>query len=162
MPEAASRITPGPHGAKHNGDYVHRSYACRPRARCGANRFRPVSGPRGVDFDRLLELLIEHQVLFFRTNRSRAGADPLCRHFGSLHVHPIYPVTARAARDHGDRHSHRLPAGQRQLAHRCDFSQTPRSRESLRPNDCRASAETRSGRAAPRPTRHSPSRCGAC
>jgi taurine dioxygenase len=43
--------------------------------------------------DRLVELLVEHQILFFR----RQPLTPqqqyrFARHFGELHIHPIYPV----------------------------------------------------------------------
>ncbi len=45
------------------------------------------------DIARLSELLVEHQVLFFRgqplTPRAQAR---FAAHFGTLHVHPIYPV----------------------------------------------------------------------
>src|SRR6202011_74412 len=43
--------------------------------------------------DRLGELLVEHQILFFR--RQPLTPEQQCRfaaRFGELHVHPIYPV----------------------------------------------------------------------
>src|SRR5579863_7697578 len=43
--------------------------------------------------DRLNELLVEHQILFFRNQP--VTPQQQCRfaaRFGSLHVHPIYPV----------------------------------------------------------------------
>jgi taurine dioxygenase len=43
--------------------------------------------------DRLGELLVEHQILFFR--RQPLTPQQQCRfaaHFGELHIHPIYPV----------------------------------------------------------------------
>src|SRR5450755_3650012 len=43
--------------------------------------------------DRLGELLVEHQILFFR--RQPLTPEQQCRfaaHFGELHIHPIYPV----------------------------------------------------------------------
>jgi taurine dioxygenase len=47
----------------------------------------------GATVKRLDELLVEHQVLFFRNQpiTPHAQADFAAR-FGSLHVHPIYPV----------------------------------------------------------------------
>jgi taurine dioxygenase len=47
----------------------------------------------GATVNRLNELLVEHQVLFFRNQpiTPHAQAD-LAARFGSLHVHPIYPV----------------------------------------------------------------------
>jgi taurine dioxygenase len=45
------------------------------------------------DVDQLGQLLVEHQVLFFR--RQNLGPQQQCRfaaRFGKLHVHPIYPV----------------------------------------------------------------------
>jgi taurine dioxygenase len=46
-----------------------------------------------ADFDRLQELLIEHQVLFFRDHPITPQAQArFAAHFGSLHIHPIYPV----------------------------------------------------------------------
>src|ERR1700681_4211475 len=50
--------------------------------------------PRSV-IDRLGELMVEHQVLFFRnqpiTPQEQRDIDD---HFGTLHIHPIYPVVA--------------------------------------------------------------------
>lgn len=46
-----------------------------------------------ADIARLQELLIEHQVLFFRDQAISPQAQArFAAHFGSLHVHPIYPV----------------------------------------------------------------------
>jgi taurine dioxygenase len=43
--------------------------------------------------DRLGELLVEHQVLFFRNQPITPEAQrDFAAHFGSLHIHPIYPV----------------------------------------------------------------------
>jgi taurine dioxygenase len=43
--------------------------------------------------DRLGELLVEHQVLFFRNQPITPEAQRnFAAHFGSLHIHPIYPV----------------------------------------------------------------------
>jgi len=43
--------------------------------------------------DRLSDLLVEHQVLFFRNQPITPHAQcSFARRFGSLHVHPIYPV----------------------------------------------------------------------
>jgi taurine dioxygenase len=48
--------------------------------------------PQAV-IDRLSELLIEHQVLFFRDQPITPQAQArFAARFGSLHVHPIYPV----------------------------------------------------------------------
>ncbi len=48
--------------------------------------------PQSV-IDRLNELLIEHQVLFFRDQPITPQAQArFAAHFGTLHVHPIYPV----------------------------------------------------------------------
>jgi taurine dioxygenase len=45
------------------------------------------------DIDRLGELLIEHQALFFRQQPISPQAQArFAARFGSLHVHPIYPV----------------------------------------------------------------------
>jgi taurine dioxygenase len=45
--------------------------------------------------DELGELLVEHQVLFFRNQPISPHAQcAFARRFGSLHVHPIYPVMA--------------------------------------------------------------------
>ena len=50
-------------------------------------------GTEPADIERLLELLIEHQVLFFRDHPITPEAQArFAAHFGSLHVHPIYPV----------------------------------------------------------------------
>ncbi len=48
--------------------------------------------PRSV-IDRLGELMVEHQVLFFRNQpiTPREQRD-FAAHFGTLHIHPIYPV----------------------------------------------------------------------
>ncbi|HEX4153750.1 MAG TPA: taurine dioxygenase [Steroidobacteraceae bacterium] len=46
-----------------------------------------------ADVGRLQELLIEHQVLFFRDQPITPPAQlRFAAHFGSLHIHPIYPV----------------------------------------------------------------------
>jgi taurine dioxygenase len=52
----------------------------------------------GATVSRLNELLVEHQVLFFRNQpiTPHAQADFAAR-FGSLHVHPIYPVLPELA-----------------------------------------------------------------
>jgi taurine dioxygenase len=43
--------------------------------------------------ERLGELLVEHQVLFFRNQPITPQAQArFAAHFGSLHIHPIYPV----------------------------------------------------------------------
>jgi taurine dioxygenase len=69
--------------------------------------------------DRLGELLVEHQILFFRRPATHpAAAVPICGRFGELHIHPIYPVLPELPEimvidTHG-----RFSARQRQLAHR--------------------------------------------
>lgn len=46
-----------------------------------------------AEIGRLQELLIEHQVLFFRDQPITPHAQArFAAHFGSLHIHPIYPV----------------------------------------------------------------------
>ncbi|MEA3134567.1 MAG: taurine dioxygenase, partial [Gammaproteobacteria bacterium] len=48
--------------------------------------------PQSV-IDRLGDLLVEHQVLFFRNQPITADAQRnFAARFGSLHIHPIYPV----------------------------------------------------------------------
>jgi taurine dioxygenase len=48
---------------------------------------------KSSDIDRLGELLVEHQVLFFRDQPITPQAQSrFAARFGSLHVHPIYPV----------------------------------------------------------------------
>jgi len=48
--------------------------------------------PRSV-IDRLGELMVEHQVLFFRNQPITPQEQrDFAAHFGTLHIHPIYPV----------------------------------------------------------------------
>ena len=48
--------------------------------------------PRSV-IDRLGELMVEHQVLFFRNQPITPQQQrDFAAHFGTLHIHPIYPV----------------------------------------------------------------------
>src|ERR1700675_853949 len=48
--------------------------------------------PRSV-IDRLGELMVEHQVLFFRNQPITPEAQrDFAARFGTLHIHPIYPV----------------------------------------------------------------------
>ena len=48
--------------------------------------------PRSV-IDRLGELMVEHQVLFFRNQPITPQAQrDFAANFGTLHIHPIYPV----------------------------------------------------------------------